>query len=208
MIILLDQAPRALLQGIDGRYTNDYFDVLALRLSKQLMALPEDQRIDGKSRWIEELGYSWSHWIALRFWFIAPFAHSESIADQDFQTTAMQETRLEIEKQTGKKDFYAEKRGEVMNDPIWFSRLAMGGLPEDLNGQFYYWFCLLMDAHPPIIKRFGRYPYRNGAVGRVSTEEELEFSKKTGGFAEVDEETAKRIREDVLKGVWTPLGEK
>jgi len=34
-----------------------------------------------------------------------------------------------------------------------------------------------------IIKRFGRYPHRNGILGRVSTEEELAFLEEPGsGF--------------------------
>lgn len=35
-------------------------------------------------------------------------------------------------------------------------------------------------AHRDIIKRFGRYPHRNEILGRVSTEEEVEFLKKPG----------------------------
>jgi uncharacterized protein (DUF924 family) len=34
--------------------------------------------------------------------------------------------------------------------------------------------------HRDIIKRFGRYPHRNEALGRVSTPEELEFLKQPG----------------------------
>jgi len=37
--------------------------------------------------------------------------------------------------------------------------------------------------HKAIIERFGRYPHRNSILGRVSTEEEVEFLKKPGsGF--------------------------
>jgi len=34
--------------------------------------------------------------------------------------------------------------------------------------------------HRDIIKRFGRYPHRNEAMGRVSTEDEIEFLKRPG----------------------------
>ncbi len=34
--------------------------------------------------------------------------------------------------------------------------------------------------HKEIIERFGRYPHRNQALGRASTEEELEFLKQPG----------------------------
>ena len=37
--------------------------------------------------------------------------------------------------------------------------------------------------HKQIIERFGRYPHRNGILGRISTEEELEFLRRPGsGF--------------------------
>ena len=37
--------------------------------------------------------------------------------------------------------------------------------------------------HKAIIERFGRYPHRNGILGRISTEEEIEFLKQPGsGF--------------------------
>lgn len=37
-------------------------------------------------------------------------------------------------------------------------------------------------AHKDIIDRFGRYPHRNQALGRASTDEEIEFMKTHSGF--------------------------
>jgi uncharacterized protein (DUF924 family) len=34
--------------------------------------------------------------------------------------------------------------------------------------------------HAAIIRRFGRYPHRNAALGRASTPEEVEFLKEPG----------------------------
>jgi uncharacterized protein (DUF924 family) len=34
--------------------------------------------------------------------------------------------------------------------------------------------------HRDIIRRFGRFPHRNAALGRVSTPEEIEFLKGPG----------------------------
>jgi uncharacterized protein (DUF924 family) len=37
--------------------------------------------------------------------------------------------------------------------------------------------------HKKIIEKFGRYPYRNKVLGRVSTDKEIEFLKQKGiGF--------------------------
>lgn len=41
---------------------------------------------------------------------------------------------------------------------------------EYLLSQFLY-----MERHTAIIRRFGRYPHRNGVLGRESTAEELRF---------------------------------
>lgn len=41
-------------------------------------------------------------------------------------------------------------------------------------------------AHKAIIARFGRFPYRNAALGRVSTAEEAEFMANGGYGAEVN----------------------
>ena len=38
-------------------------------------------------------------------------------------------------------------------------------------------------AGAPVVRRFGRFPHRNAALGRVSTPEEAEFLKQPGsGF--------------------------
>jgi len=48
------------------------------------------------------------------------------------------------------------------------------GNPNNLDFEF---------RHKAIIERFGRYPHRNAILGRVSTEEEIEFLKQPGsGF--------------------------
>lgn len=66
-----------------------------------------------------------------------------------------------------------------------------------------------MEAHTPIVRVFGGYPYRNGAVGRVSSAEEEAWLEATGGGfgVGVDGEAEERIRRDVRAGRWTPLGE-
>ncbi|KAJ7452067.1 hypothetical protein B0H11DRAFT_2074105 [Mycena galericulata] len=64
----------------------------------------------------------------------------------------------------------------------------------------------LMDVHKPIIDRYGRYPYQNAIRGLESTEEEKAYIEKTGHFGEVPEHIARKVKEDVVEGRWTPLG--
>lgn len=41
---------------------------------------------------------------------------------------------------------------------------------------------LYAQQHYDVIKKFGRFPHRNKALGRVSTPEELDYLEKNGGF--------------------------
>ena len=51
-------------------------------------------------------------------------------------------------------------------------------LNQQLDASTYHW----AKEHADIIERFGRFPHRNGVLGRASTDEELAFLK-AGGFA-------------------------
>ena len=73
--------------------------------------------------------------------------------------------------------------------------------------EFVFWFLTIFDAHAPIIRAFGRFPSRNGAVGRAPTETETSFLERTGGFGTLGEEAQRRVLADVKAGRWTPLGE-
>lgn len=66
---------------------------------------------------------------------------------------------------------------------------------------------MLMDIHKPIIDRFGRYSYANGARGRDDTAEELHWLEEVDHFAQESPEVARQIKKDIELGVWQPLGE-
>ncbi|KWV68284.1 hypothetical protein PFLuk1_04108 [Pseudomonas fluorescens] len=51
-------------------------------------------------------------------------------------------------------------------------------LNQQLDASTYHW----AKKHADIIERFGRFPHRNGVLGRTSTDEERAFLK-AGGFA-------------------------
>lgn len=57
LLLLLDQAPRSLLGGVDERWQVSYFDPLTLKLVKHFETLPYGLRPDSKARWIDEKGY-------------------------------------------------------------------------------------------------------------------------------------------------------
>ncbi|MEO0411223.1 MAG: DUF924 family protein [Pseudomonadota bacterium] len=55
------------------------------------------------------------------------------------------------------------------------ARLLYAQLPEENGAAFE-------EAHRKVIERFGRYPHRNAALGRQSTQEELDYIAETDGF--------------------------
>jgi hypothetical protein len=124
--------------------------------------------------------------------------------------TAMGEVlRTEVEKHTGKIDPYRVTREEENKDPTAFSKRARAGPPyhPDVKmDEFIFWFLMILDTHPAIIEAYGRYLYRNRAIGRESTEREKVFLEDTDHFGEESSEVADKISEDIREGKWTPLG--
>lgn len=200
--LLINQGPRFLLDGIDQRYTNAYFDVISLRYTKQLHALPEVLRLDSKTRWMDEVRANFDCWVVARFWFMAPFALAEDVHCRDVQSAMAEESRLAVEELIGKIDPYRATKEALEKDVYAFSKEYKNfpRHPDVKLEEFVFWFLMILDAHPPIIKTFERYPYRNGAMGREITPRELEWLEKTDHFGEVEPEVAKRIREGVLAG--------
>ncbi|KAF2702807.1 hypothetical protein K504DRAFT_463991 [Pleomassaria siparia CBS 279.74] len=213
LLILLDQAPRYICNGVNERWRNGFFDVLALRLSLQLRHLPSELGLTAFKRW-GELGYSWGHWSAINVLLSAPFAHSENLSyHEDILLPWVRgQRRLTEEHFNTTDERHAKEVAEGMtidasSDTLAFSAFVRAGLPDtDEISDLVFWFCYVKEAHVPVIRTFGRYPYRNRALGRDSTEAEKEFLVQSDNFGmSVDEEAAKKIREDVEKGIWSPL---
>jgi uncharacterized protein (DUF924 family) len=210
--LLLDQGPRALFEGMDERYIYDYFQHVSKKYAQQLLNLPSSLRIDSKKRWLEEQEASLEYWLLVRLWLIAPLIHSEVLADHELGGLMNEEMRVEVERFSGKTDPYRAKRAELAVDTHAFGRMLREGPPLE-NGvtmdEWFFWMWTVIDVHKPIIEKFGKYPYQDVAKGRLSTDEEREWTIVfQGGLDNSNSDVAKRIREDVLKGRWTPLGER
>lgn len=207
LVLLLDQVPRSILSGVNARYSYGYFDFLAQQLVLRLLALPAHLRPDTMDRLMTQ-GWTYDYSIVARFWFYAPLIHSENINFHGMQQALIDDMRRDVEKRVGKKDPGRETMKEDLEDIYGFSRvLKQVPLRDGLTiDDFFFWFFRVIVLHVPIIKKFGRYPYRNNTLGRVSTEEEEQYAKDTNYFAmERDEEVIKKIRADVEAGRWTPL---
>lgn len=210
MQLLLDQAPRILCKGIDARWRGCYFDVVSQRFAKWRVSLPQARRPDALARWQVEVGVSFEYWTLVRLWFGAPFVHSERLEDQGFALEYTDETRRAVEEVIGLKDPWRERRDEVLSDLTGFPRAVMAGPPQGPSVSFEdwcWWWFMLMDIHKPIIDKFGKYPYANGARGRETTAEEAEWLEEVDHFAQDAPEVARQIKKHIELGVWQPLGE-
>lgn len=213
LIVLLDQSPALLLPGMDYRYVDGYFRPLALRLVQQAWILPPHLHPWRLSRW-EKLGYSYEHWLLRQMLFFAPLTHSEDIDNQALQHGMFENIRAATEDRTGEVDPHAAKAREDAHDVTMFSKLIRDGPPSpkkldrDLTmADYCWWWTRIMDVHVPIIRKFGRYPYRNPMKGVDDTAEELEFLKATDWFGapQLTGEEKQKLKEDITTGKWSPL---
>jgi uncharacterized protein (DUF924 family) len=205
--LLLDHCPRLLFRGIDERWTYSYFSQLSERLTKAWYPLPAEERPDKWERWQKCAGLD--YFIGVRFWFGTPFVHSERMEYQNIALEYTNETRTVVEKETGQADPWRPKRKETLSDLTGFPRVYRAGPPRGKDvtpASWTFWMAMLMDIHVPIIEHFRRYPYQNAIRGRESTEEEKQWIEKTTHFGETTEAVARRVKEDVKAGRWTPLG--
>ena len=205
--LLLDCCTRLLFRGIDERWTHAYFPQLSERLANVWYALPAEQRPDRWERWQKDTGLD--YWIAVRFWFGTPFVHSERLENQHTALIFTEETRSVVERESGQVDPYRARRNEILSDLVGFPREYSKGPPQGADvtrERWTFWMGMLMDIHVPIIERFGRYPYLNAICGSGSTTQEKEWIENTNHWGEATEEVAKRVKEDVDAGRWTPLG--
>jgi uncharacterized protein (DUF924 family) len=210
LILLLDQAPRALCEGVDVRWVRDYFDPLSLKFAARWHALPSQLRPDRWYRWNTATGTSFDFWLATQLYFVAPLVHSESLEHQELAVGLNEQLRNMVEIATGSKDPYAPQREKILSDYYGLSSFFQKGPPQgpDVTAATWaFWSIKLLDLHRPIIHHFLRYPYCNAVQGRENTPEEEEFLVRTNRLGEPPPDVIKRIKEDIAAGRWSPLGQ-
>jgi hypothetical protein len=69
-----------------------------------------------------------------------------------------------------------------------------------------YWMMRFYTSNIAFLRHFGRSPFRNVAVGREDSEEEIQWLKTLGVHrTQEDEEARAMVREDIANGQWRPL---
>jgi uncharacterized protein (DUF924 family) len=94
----------------------------------------------------------WCHSTAHRMWFYMPLCHSEDVEDHKQMDGLLLDLQRDLEGQAG-----------------------CAGSKQLLESQFK-----AEREHREIVDNFGRYPHRNGALGRDSSEEEVKFMSEGG----------------------------
>lgn len=204
MHVLLDQAPRVLFKGIDGRWTS-WFDKVARKLYEYYYSLPELLMPWAPEAWA---GSTFEYWICIASEFNATMTHQESRGDQRLSALRIEQLRRAVEGFSGHRDPARDSSSPPLDEYSLVYVVTHVDLDQDWSFPKAAFFSFMVDdAHRPIIDKFGRYPYRNAIEGRDSTAEELEWIRRTEHFAEAEPEIAKRVRRDIAVGTWTPLGE-
>ncbi|EKG09002.1 hypothetical protein MPH_14028 [Macrophomina phaseolina MS6] len=160
LIILLDQLPRNCYRGSNSRIAYTSFDPKALFVALQAIkaGIPEYPQVRFRH--------------AYRFWFYMPLEHSEDYDVQEMLTREHQkmfdETQLLIDgSMVPEAEDAMQCRAKLL----------------ERYQAFEHWKLTLQNVvreHKDLIKCFGRFPYRNAALGRQSTKEERDYfqSKK------------------------------
>ncbi|KAG9853962.1 DUF924-domain-containing protein, partial [Aureobasidium melanogenum] len=155
LIILLDQIPRNCFRGMEAAKVTRIFDPLARAIALKA----REQGMHKKSEVRFRLGY--------RLWFFMPMEHAEDLE--------MQKLMVEEQKQRF-KDMGSLMQGQLdtENDVALSCRSVLLERKEEFE------LCRsvlqkAVDEHYDAIKKFGRFPYRNVALGRSSTKEEQVF---------------------------------
>lgn len=204
MHVLLDQAPRVLFKGIDGRWTS-WFDKIARKLYEYYYHLPERLRPWARGAWA---GSTFEYWVCAASEFNATMAHQESRGDQRLSALRTEQLRGAVECLSGHRDPFSHGSSPPLNEYSMVSIVTHVHLDQNWSFPRAAFFSFMVDdAHRPIIDRYGRYPYRNAIEGRDSAADELEWIRNTNHFAEAEPDVAKRVRHDIAAGTWTPLGE-
>ncbi|KAF9894540.1 hypothetical protein FE257_006425 [Aspergillus nanangensis] len=167
LVILLDQLPRNCYRDSAAAVVFTQFDPLALGVAMQALKADVPTRPFLRYR------------LALRPWFYLPLMHSEDMHIQDicqekYQALAEEVNRVVVLQGTSPSTTTGGNGGgEVTPDEAECCRyLAENGTAAQEMCAQHVWFQKL---HRDIIVRFGRYPHRNRALGRVSSSEEVRF---------------------------------
>ncbi|KAI2792269.1 hypothetical protein POX_b02306 [Penicillium oxalicum] len=161
IILLLDQVPRNCYRGDASKMVFEHLDPLA-----EAVAL---RAIDAG---VPTMSSTVRYRLAYRFWFPMPLMHSEKLHVHEKAVVQHEENAKDMENLL-MQDVSALSDDERKCYKVLSKNSdAVRAL---LSNQLEY-----EKRHKVIIERFGRYPHRNQALGRVATAEEEDYLQNGG----------------------------
>ena len=207
-LVLLDQGPRNLFEGINARYTYHYFDVLALSLALYLLTLPPNENVFSFMAWAEA-GFDLNHATLRVSMLMAPLCHSEDPEIQQLHLNVTEAYRSEYESLTDTNDPHRETKKNDLDNIYLMAELLDCGPPRGKGvtmSDFVYWIMRYFTSHVAYISKFSRSPFRNVAVGRNDGDGEVAWLRTYGViWTKNDEDVRQRVRLDQDANKWTPL---
>ncbi|KAL1870689.1 hypothetical protein Daus18300_005009 [Diaporthe australafricana] len=161
LVILLDQIPRNIYRGEESSVVFTVFDPIAQHIAQAAIAAGVQRHPLVRYR------------IGHRLWFNMPFMHSEDRAMHQKAVELIQDTINDV-KDTGNPQ--QDLVDSADNDQKEFLK-CKGIIASNRDAAVNLCESQLQFEikHKDIIDRFGRYPHRNGPLGRRMTTEEQEF---------------------------------
>ncbi|KAJ5632375.1 hypothetical protein N7490_008714 [Penicillium lividum] len=160
LLILLDQVPRNCYRGRESKQVFTRFDPLASEIALKAIELGIPT--------LNPVRYRLSY----RFWFHLPLMHSEDVDVHYRAVEVQEETARDVE------EFLKMERSGLGDD----ERVCFDVMVQKKDS-LRAWLANTLDyekRHLVIVERFGRYPHRNEALGRVSTEDEVKYLENGG----------------------------
>jgi len=167
LIVLLDQMPRNVFRKEQDKIYAHY-DVLARAVVRTLLSSPD--RPD------RHPGLRLSP--AYRAWFYMPLMHSEYIEDHDQYQELIDEWVADVERDfaaTAVAEAPEGTAGETEGDQGDEGKETKEAVLEKIES-----FRGFDKKHSVLVKKYGRYPYRNKWLGREDTDEEREYLENGG----------------------------
>jgi uncharacterized protein (DUF924 family) len=152
LIILLDQIPRNCYRGMEAAKVFNFFDPLALAIALEAKELAIHLRPEVRYK----LGY--------RLWLFMPMEHAEDTQKQEIMVEEQRDRFQDMEMLMQGKIVVEDDGARSCREVLVSKKEEVEALREILQKA--------VDQHYDDIKRFGRFPYRNVALRRTSTQEE------------------------------------
>lgn len=164
LIIVLDQLPRNIYRGESSRIVFEFFDPLARTIA--LKAADAGYPANSPFRYRQ----------AQRIWFYLPFIHAEDLRMQELASEKYQEMAGDLTR-------LLDGDAMALSDDEQECQRVLAENRARLEEQLDLHFRVQREHYEPIA-RFGRFPHRNEALGRVMSEEERRFMEGGNTFGQ------------------------